>query len=311
MLWINDGMLVSESMYVLIVGAILLGAYRLWESRSARDALLLGGAIGLGCLTRPEAIMLVPFIGVPLLLARGAPFRQRLRIALLLGVACLVVILPWWVRNLTTFEKPVFLATGHGSVLQSANCDPAYYGQFLGYWDIHCITDGRPPANAQQEKLLHSKSFPGVVYLLAQDPRDESIPDAKARTKALHYIGDHLTRAPVVALARVGRVWGFYRVRQEVQLDDFFERRGLWTSWAGVGMYYVLAALSVYALVVMRLRRDPISPMLAIVAMVTATAALSIGITRYRVAADVMLAILAGVALDAALETLRRRRISA
>ena len=193
MLWINDGMLVSESMYVLIVGAILLAAYRLWESRSARDAMLLGGAIGLGCLTRPEAIMLVPFIGLPVLFARSAPFRQRLRIALLIGVACLVVILPWWVRNLTTFEKPVFLATGHGSVLQSANCDPAYYGQFLGYWDIHCITDGRPPANAQQEKLLHSKSFPGVVYLLAQDPRDESIPDDKARTKALDYIGDHLT----------------------------------------------------------------------------------------------------------------------
>src|SRR5258705_516337 len=62
MLWINDGMLVSESMYVLIVGAILLAAYQLWESRATRDALLLGGAIGLGCLTRPEAIMLVPFI---------------------------------------------------------------------------------------------------------------------------------------------------------------------------------------------------------------------------------------------------------
>jgi hypothetical protein len=58
-------------------------------------------------------------------------------------------------------------------------------------------------------------------------------------------------------------------------------------------------ALSLYALVWMRKRRIPISPMLAIVVMVTFTAAISIGITRYRVGADVMLAILGGVGLEA------------
>ena len=58
-------------------------------------------------------------------------------------------------------------------------------------------------------------------------------------------IEDHLTRAPLVAAARVGRVWGFFRVRQEVDLDVFFERRGHWPSWAGTWMYYALVALSV------------------------------------------------------------------
>ena len=64
-------------------------------------------------------------------------------------------------------------------------------------------------------------------------------------------------------------------------------------------MYYTLVALSLYTLVWMRKRRIPISPMIAIVVMVTFTAAISIGITRYRVGADVMLAILGGVGLDA------------
>ena len=50
-----------------------------------------------------------------------------------------------------------------------------------------------------------------------------------------------------MALARVGRVWGVYRVSQEVSLDTFFERRGKWPSWAGTWMYYGLVALSVYA----------------------------------------------------------------
>ena len=300
MLWINDGMLISESMYVPLVALTLLFAYRLWDSRSWLDAAVLGGAIGLAALTRPEAVMLVALVGVPFLFVKSTgTIKRRILVVLLVGATCLAVIAPWWVRNLTTFENPVFLATGHGSVLQSANCDQTYSGPFVGYWNIECITAGRPPENQQQRDLLHSKSFPGVAYLLAQDPRDESVADLRARTKAVDYIEDHLTRAPLVAAARVGRVWGFFRVHQEVDLDVFFERRGHWPSWAGTWMYYALVALSLYALVWMRKRRIPISPMLAIVVMVTFTAAISIGITRYRVGADVMLAILGGVGLEA------------
>ncbi|MFI5054469.1 MAG: ArnT family glycosyltransferase, partial [Acidimicrobiia bacterium] len=214
MLWINDGMLISESMYALVIAAVLLAAYRLWDSRSWPDAVFLGGAIGLACLTRPEAIMLVPFLAIPFLFTTGASWRARLLPVLAVGITCLVVILPWWVRNLTTFENPVFLATGHGSVLQSANCASTYSGRFLGYWDIKCITAGRPAATPEQLRLQQGTDVPGLVYLIAQDPRDESIPDVTARTKAFDFIGDHLARAPVVALARVGRVWGFYRVRQ-------------------------------------------------------------------------------------------------
>ena len=116
--------------------------------------------------------------------------------AFLVALTCLVVILPWWVRNLTTFEDPVFLATGHGSVLQIANCDDTYHGALLGYWDINCLTADRPPATAEQRKLQRSTKVPGLVYLIAQDPRDESIPDATARDKALHYIKDHLYACP-------------------------------------------------------------------------------------------------------------------
>jgi 4-amino-4-deoxy-L-arabinose transferase-like glycosyltransferase len=299
MLWINDGMLVSESMYILMIAITLLFAYRLWQSHAWSDAVWLGVAIGLSSMTRPEAVFLVPLFGIPYLCCRYATFAKRLLTVVIMGGVCLAVILPWWVRNLTTFENPVFLATGHGSVLQSANCDQTYSGPYLGYWNIECITAGRPPENQQQRDLLRSKDFPGVAYLLAQDRRDESVADVRARTKAIDYIEDHLTRAPLVAAARVGRVWGFFRVRQEVGFDIFFERRGHWPSWAGTWMYYALVALSLSALVWMRKRRIPISPMVAIIVMVTFTAAISIGITRYRVGADVMLAILGGVGLEA------------
>lgn len=306
MLWINDGMLTSESMYVALIAWMILAAYRFWDSRSWLDAGVLGLTIGLASLTRPEAWVLVPFAGIPFLFARGSTPRRRLGLVVTIGLACLITILPWWARNMATFENPTFLATGNGSVLQIANCDQTYSGQMLGYWDIQCAIAGRPPANAEQRRLQAATDVPGLVYLIAQDPRDESIPDERARSEAIDYIRHHLARAPLVAAARVGRVWGFFRVRQQVDFDVFFERRGRLPSWAGTYMYYALLPISGYALFVMRRRRKPISPMVAIFIMVTFTSAISIGITRYRVGADVALAVLGGVGLDALWRRLRR-----
>ena len=92
-----------------------------------------------------------------------------------------------------------------------------------------------------------------------------------------------------------------------MNFDIFFERRGQWPSWAGAYMYYALLPFSVYALVIMRKRRVPISPMIAIFAMVTITVAMAMGITRYRVGADVALTILGGVAIDGLIRHFRRR----
>lgn len=309
MLWINDGMLISESLYVPIVAAVLLFAYRLWDTRSGLDAALLGGIIGLGALTRPEAVLLVPLIGVPFLFARrGGTIGRRVLTVLLIGVTCLVVILPWWVRNLTTFREPVFLATGHGTVLESANCPEAYSGQYLGYWHINCVVRGRAPANAKQRAMKQSKDYPGIAYILYQLPRDESVEDVRARRLAFDYISDHPERAVVVAAARVGRVLGVYRVRQQMDLDTFFERRGTWPTRLGTAMWYGLVGLSVVALVAMRRRGRPISPPLAIFVGVVFTTAIAIGITRYRIALDVTVTVLAGVGIDALWQAVSARR---
>ena len=277
-LWINDGMLISESMYVLVIAVTLLLTYRLWESRRWTDAAWLGAVIGLSALTRPEAVILVPLLGVPFLFSRREPFARRLGTLCIIGGLCLVVILPWWVRNLTQFHDPTFLATGNGVVLQVSNCDGTYSGQFLGYCDIKCLTGDAPPTNAQQEQILHGTSVPGLAYLHAHDPRDDSQLDTTAREKAFDYIGDHLSRLPVVVAARVGRIWGVFRPGQDVNFDIFVERRG---QVAVVDRcVHVLRAPAVRGRTrssIMRKRRVPISPMIAIFAMVTITVAIGDG----------------------------------
>ena len=177
------------------------------------------------------------------------------------------------------------------------------------------MTASSPPDRARDNCLntellaaeLPAARYVDDAYLHARDPRDDSQLDTTAREKAFTYIGDHLSRVPIVVAARVGRIWGVFRAEQDVNFDIFFERRGKWPSWAGAYMYYALLPFAVYALVIMRRRRVPISPMIAIFAMVTITVALAMGITRYRVGADVALAILGGVAVDGLIRHFRRR----
>ncbi len=64
---------------------------------------------------------------------------------------------------------------------------------------------------------------------------------------------------------------------------------------------------AILGLVVLRRRRIPIFPYLAIAASVTVTVAISFGITRYRAPVDAVLPVLAAVALDALWRRYRRR----
>jgi len=308
-LWINDGMLVSESMYQLLIAAVLLAAYRLWQQPTRANGAWLGAAIALATLTRPEAILLFPLVGVPFLLRGGAETRRRATICLVGGGVGIALLAPWAVRNMVTFERPVLLASGAGTVAQGANCNSTYYGSLLGYWDPRCIIAARPPRTPEEKRLLKEHNgVPGFSYLVANRNRDESVLDERARSQSWDYISDHLDRVPVVVAARLGRVYEVYRPTQNIQLDDFFERRGKWPSRFGLAGYYVLVVLSVFGLVAMRKRRVPISPVIALVVMVTFTTAVSIGLTRYRAGLEVGLAVVGGVGADALWRWLADRR---
>jgi hypothetical protein len=102
-----------------------------------------------------------------------------------------------------------------------------------------------------------------------------------------------------VVAARIGRVWDVFRPTQNVHLNEFYERRGDAASWAVLIGYYLMLPFAIGGLVVMRRRRVPIFPMIAIAVSVTVTVALSFGITRYRAPVDAVLPVLAAVAIDA------------
>ena len=184
------------------------------------------------------------------------------------------------IRNLYSFEENVFLSDGAGTVLVQANCDSTYYGQNLGYWELKC---GEPPPYGENGELL-----------------DESQRDIVVRERAFDYISENKKRfITVVAPARIGRMWGAYKPIEQLRLDVLADRRSFAISLIGFGQYLLLLPLSLMAIFKLwKKRRETIYITSAWIPIVTLTAALAFGNTRYRTAAEASLVILAAFSID-------------
>ena len=90
-----------------------------------------------------------------------------------------------------------------------------------------------------------------------------------------------------------------FRPGQNREFNEVFEQRGAAASWATLISYYLMLPFAIGGLVVMRKRRIPIFPMIAIAVSVTLTAVLGYPITRYRAAFDTVMPLLAAVAVVA------------
>ena len=66
LVWVNDGQVLSESMTMLAVAIAVLLAYRFWDRRDWRSAVVFGAACGIAALVRAEVVLLAPTIAVPL-----------------------------------------------------------------------------------------------------------------------------------------------------------------------------------------------------------------------------------------------------
>jgi 4-amino-4-deoxy-L-arabinose transferase-like glycosyltransferase len=283
--WINDGMLMVETFYMLAMTAALYFAYGVVRGAGRAEVVGMSAALAAAALVRPETLVLYPTLVLALVLLRkDQAWRERL---LRVGLAALMPIVafgPWALYNQGRFAQPVPVSTGAGQTLAVGSCDYTYNGPHLGFYDIRCLREPQidPPTE-----------------------RDPTLRDDHYRRIARHYIRHHLEDVPRVAAARIGRIWHAYQIGQGVRLDGYIEGRSggppgssLEAVWAAVWSYYVLVALAVGGCVVLRRRRVPIYPLLAMAGLATFTAVTTFGVTRYRAAAEIAIVVLAAVAVD-------------
>ncbi len=272
---IDDGSLLAETLVVPLVALVVWAFYRLWHRPSIPRAALLGALCTLCALTRSELVLLVIFLAVPAgLVCRGRAWRARLGLCAASLVAAVCVFAPWWAYTLPRFSHPEFLSDQLGVTLASANCNQTYHGRLLGYWSFAC-TGGAPTTS-----------------------QDASAADQELRARAIHYVEHHVGQVPVVVAARFGRAFGVFVPWQEIDLEWARIGRPRLPATIGLFAYYGLVVFAVGGAVVLRRRRVTLYPAVVILAEVALVAIAIFGQTRYRTPLDVVLVVLAAVAVD-------------
>ena len=291
-MWLHDGALLSETMSIFMVSVTLWAAYRFWDVPSVGRAAVLGLCTGLAALSRPELILLLPLLLVPLaVLAKGVPAGRKLGSLAVGGAAALAALVPWVGYNLSRFDEPVYISNNMGRTMAAANCDSTYYGDLIGYKDYGCIHE---TYLAVQARTPDADRLDGAGW------------DRQLRREVFRYIGDHTERVPVVMAARVGRALKVYGVGQEIDYDNWLHDQDRWVVYAGLASWYVVAGLAVGGAVVLRRRREvPVFPLLVVPAVVLMAVAIMFSQTRYRAPAEPAVVILAAAAIEAVLP--RRR----
>ena len=262
-LWVNDGLAMSETPTALVTAVLLVAAVR-WR-RGEVPSWVLGVVGGVAALTRAELALLVALVVATSVSRR---WREWLPRAALVAASAAAVMAPWTAFNLSRFEEPVLVSTNDGLTLLGSNCDPAY-GDGLGFWHLSCAFEAEG---------------------------DQSEVSSTYRAAAVDYARDHADRLPTVVAARIARVWGVYRPMDMVHLNTG-EGRPKTASRLAIYAWFALAALGAYGLWVLHRRRGPWVLLALPVVSVTVVAALTYGIPRFRLSAEVALIPAAALAL--------------
>jgi len=267
-LFVHDGLVMSESIAVVLVAVWMLALIRLLDGPTLGRAALVGLAAGLAALTRSELLLFCVASIIATL------WHQRTRAtwlrAIVIGATTLATILPWTIANLGRFERPVFLSTNDGTTLLGSYCDLGFNGENKGGWSLLCVMDD-------------------------QGTDDASVRSARQRRQAMVYAYHHKRQLPGVMLARFGRLIDVYGVRDMVQ-GDFGEDQERPLAWAGVASWFVLAPLAAFG--VAGARRRTIGILMTPVVIVLITTFVFYGSHRLRVPMEPSVVIFAAVTVS-------------
>ena len=272
--WINDGLVMAESLTALTIAGALYSAARYRSTPSIRLAVGLGAWIGFAALARAESLLLLPLVVAPLMWVSHPEWRRRIGRAVATGGVTVLVIAPWVLPNLVRFDEPVLMSHGDGLVLVGANNDAVYSGGGLGLW------------LAPAELVDAAGRF---------DDTDPSVDSRVARSQAFAYIGDHLRDQPKVMAARLGRLWSVFRPLETATFNTQ-EGRERWASHLSILGLYVVVPLALVGW--WRLGRGWSRWLLGIMVVhVSLLGALFYGLPRFRVPAEIALVASAAIGI--------------
>jgi hypothetical protein len=279
-----DGSVMAESLATpLVLWAVLAVDSARRRGRAWRWALA-GVPLGLAGLTRSELPLLAVVLVVMAVVMEsptGGPRRNR-RLAsglLTLGVAGAFLV-PWSASRVAALGGEAFLPTNGAKALAGGNCHETYYGSDLGGWRFSCV----------------QRAIGGVA--------DEKGQTIDARRAAASYAQKHLSRLPIVVVARELRTFGVWSPKV-LDSDEVAESRD--ATWQRFGWWVTVLTLPLAAAgCVLLWRRNALvlAPLLTLIV----AAAISVGNQRFRLPAEPILIFAIVLAMQAIVVACTRPR---
>ena len=274
-LWINDGLLMSETFAAAGVVAVLLAVYVYDLRRSTWSAVAIGVALGLAGLARAELLLLgaAGRRAAHTDRARSNRWSTRLRHLAAAAGVCVLVLAPWVVRNQVRFEETTVISTQDGLTLIGANCPDSYFGPGKGFWALQCTDLVVVPPDA-----------------------DQSERSALYRDYAFDFIAENRSEIPGVVAARLGRGLSVWDTNGTTWLNTG-EGREKWASNIALWQYWILTPLAVWGWWRWP-SRQPRWPALVTAALSVLVIAAFYGIPRFRIPAEVVIVLGAAITLE-------------
>lgn len=299
-LWINDGLVMSESAGALTVALVIWAAVRAMDRPTVKTMAVVGAAVGLAALARAEVILLAPLLLIPIALTRRGrrdlrPPAAAVKWFAAVSIGCGLVLAPWVIPNMVRFDKFTTLSTNDGLTLLGSYCPPAYHGDSTGLWVLSCIKAVDSNHDGVDDWTAFQRGESRI-----DDNQDYSDVSTQYRSAALRYAKDHAGDFPRVAITRLGRVWGVYGVSQAAGYYNVGEGRHVKVSWAAAIGFWIVAPIGLAGMFVLRRRRRPVWPLAVQLVATTVVAVAFYGLWRFRIGAEVALVMAAGVAFEAA-----------
>lgn len=294
-LWLQPvATLMSESIYLIVIPLMLLLALRCLEHPSIGRFAILGGMIALAVLIRSEAIDFVVLIGVPLLLFASVPWKTRSLFGLAFLAGLVLILGPWLIRNEVQMGGAVLSSQG-GVTLAGSYCDETFdranadYGSFSGF----C-------ADALAGYF--------VKYVRPPDEKTgwtELALDHELTSTSETYAHHHLGQLPAEVLAREASTWGLGNHTFQLDLAVAGGRNRSFEQLGWIMYWLLLPFVLVGAVSLGKSSWRRLTIMVVPIVVVAINVAITYGSTRFRIAAEPSLAILAAVGVVAVARRIR------
>lgn len=325
--WINDTVLMSETLLLLALAVGLYGVYSYVKRPSIRWILLASTGLLVAAMVRAEILFLLPVTLLPLIFRRGS-FQLRTRF-LHVGLASIIPLLTvgsWTAYNASRFSRPVLMSTGFGPTALAGACHTVFYGPQIGSIFIPCASPSyvHDAALSAHEKSQAAQRFaqsnryfqkhgdlPPATWDTHMRPTtkyvDESVDSALATKLWMQYSRGHKDQLPHVVLAREARITGLWNAKQQVVIDSYNGRGTYWLTRLTQRMFWLMCAFGLIGAIRWRRLRIPLYPLVVDICLTLVITGIVFALTRYRVAADLMIVPLAATGIDVVLSMIGRK----